>query len=165
METEPPVLAVHLPSWHCASFLLMSCCWAITWRLVSRTFVERVPSLTASMPRRRDISGAAKNAAALLHAVYMPAHGVYFFAIFDVEHYNCYESVWCEPRRYFWLAGFVGFIVQDLIADLSLSKEKASVPLPLDMLAHHTLFLLFCFIQMLQVLRHFSQPPPPAVAR
>ena len=68
----------------------------------------------------------------------------------SVGRYNC-RTKWHSSLEQVPVASFAGYIIQDLATDVGLARQKL-VPLPLDMVAHHLVFLGVMVLQLSLVL-------------
>lgn len=126
--------------------------WAAVWRIASRIIFKSnafLLTLHAATPKQANKAKFEKNVAALVHATFATLTAVYYLpwlTQWDVaEKYNCgdFWHTWHQVIP----ASFSGYIVQDLYEDISLARVGL-VPLPVDMVIHHILFLAVVALQL-----------------
>jgi len=148
-----PPLVAHAPDSNAFMFAFEALAWAVFWRVTSRlifrssTFLHTLHSQT---PKASNKAKFEKNVAALVHATFATATAAYYLpwlSEWDVaDRYNCgdFWHTWHQVVP----ASFTGYIIQDLFEDMSLAKAGL-VPLPVDMLVHHIIFLSCVIFQLI----------------
>ena len=154
MAGSYPPLQISEPGLHWASFAGITLAWALVWKAAGVTLCQRarwLGQLKEKVDKPENLAKIPKNVAALLHAVFGTFTALIWLPSLlqedAVDRYNC-AATWHSWRQQMPPASFAGYIVQDLLTDVSLARRKL-VPIPHDMLAHHMVFLGVMVMQLL----------------